>query len=91
MQTSRRHESPQLFEELDALRELLPAFWWDEVSRVRALVRVDAEQAFREARHFDFAAREIARVGQIDHAQLVALTIVAAQLKRLAWAQIARA
>lgn len=91
MQTSRSRRSPQRCEELDALRECLPAYWWDEVRRVRALIAVDAACALREADHFDYAAQAIAQACPSDRDQLDALTIASVQLKAIARSQIARA
>lgn len=92
MQTSRiQRGSPQRFEVLDALRTCLPAYWWDEVRRVHALIAVDAHGALREADHFDFAAQAIAQACPNDRAELNALILASAQLKAIARAQIARA
>jgi hypothetical protein len=91
MQTTTSRESPQYFDGLDALRERLPAYWWEEITRVRALIAVDAHEAFLEAHHFEFAAEEISRFAPDDGVQLAALTVAAAELRRIAWARLARA
>lgn len=76
---------------LEALRERLPGYWWSEVDRVRALVADDAEEAFREAKYFEYAAQALVEAGEGDallHAR--ALCAASQQLTRLASAHVLR-
>lgn len=62
--TSRTRASrAQRFEDIAPLRAQLPRYWWNEVSRVRALIDADVETGGMAAEHFEYVAEALAGEG----------------------------
>lgn len=74
------------FLDIAALRPRLPAYWWNEVSRVRALIEDDAETGSQAAEHFEYVAEALQQAGEeaLTHEHAVALAAASRQLSAIA-------
>jgi hypothetical protein len=77
------------FEDIAPLRTRLPKYWWNEVSRVRAMIERDVEVGGQAAEHFQFVAEALATQSEADLARehAVALWAASRQLSAIAKAQ----
>lgn len=87
--TARRSRSVR-FDDIAPLRGQLPRYWWNEVSRVRALIDADVETGGLAAEHFEFVAEALAGEGEA-HEHAVALWAASRKLSAIAQQQRARA
>jgi len=87
-----RRARARAYEDIKCLRDSLPSYWWEEVSRVRAMIDTDAEIGWEQARHFVLAAKALAATSTDEYARAHADALRAAscRLAAIASAQQAR-
>lgn len=86
--SDRRRSRRRAYEDIEALRDRLPRYWWAEVSRVRAVIDTDADAGREEAELFELVAAALAKSSSDDsRAHAHALYAASCRLSAIADAQ----